>query len=348
MENDIKLKVDGEGRIFFWDNLKSLLIILVVVGHSVDFYTSTSPMMRDIYFFIYTFHMPLFIFVSGYFSKRVVEGKHLSIEKVFSFLTLYLLMKFCFFILTKYMFGSSEVDFKFLVEPSVPWYLLAMSVWFCFTYILKDIKPVFVIVFSVFIGIIVGYYKLVSVKDLFSLSRILVFFPYFIVGYYFKQNHLIKILKCSWLKWVSLISITTLFIIILLYGQDIYSFRGFLTGRNSYLSLDRPLNGGFYRLMFYGVSTIISLAIIYITPKGKLFITKFGTRTLQIYFIHPLVLTIYHHYKLNDYIIKIFPNSWKIIYLLLAVALALVLSLKIFEYPFTKVMNIKFKKMLKD
>ncbi|MGV8981457.1 acyltransferase family protein [Clostridium sp.] len=348
MENDIALKVDGEGRIFFWDNLKILLIILVVVGHSVDFYTSTSRMMRDIYIFIYTFHMPLFIFVSGYFSKRVVEGKHLSIEKVFSFLILYLLMKFSFFILTKYMFGNSEVDFKFLVESGVPWYLLAMSVWFCFTYILKDIKPVFVIVFSILIGIVVGYYKLVSVKDLFSLSRILVFFPYFIAGYYFKQNHLIKILKCSWLKWVSLISIAILFIIILLYGQEIYLLRGFLTGRNSYLSLNRPLHGGFYRLMFYGLSTIISLAIIYITPKGKLFITKFGTRTLQVYFIHHLVLSTYHHYRLNNYIIKVFPNNWEIIYLLLAVGLALVLSLKIFEYPFTKIMNIKFKKMLND
>ena len=246
------------------------------------------------------------------------------------------------------MFGNSEVDFKFLVEDSVPWYLLAMSVWFCFTYTLKDIKPVFAIVFSVLIGIMVGYYKLVSVKDLFSLSRILVFFPYFIAGYYFKHNHLIKILKCSWLKWVSLISITALFIIILLYGQEIYSFRGFLTGRNSYLSLNRPLLGGFYRLMFYGLSTIISLAIIYITPKRKLFITKFGTRTLQVYFIHHLILSTYHHYKLNDYIIKMFPENWKIVYLLLVVGLALVLSLKIFEFPFKKIMNIKFRKILRD
>ncbi|MGH4052340.1 MAG: acyltransferase family protein [Clostridium sp.] len=342
------LKMDDSGRVFFWDNLKVMLIVLVVVGHSVDFYTSDSLMMRDIYIFIYTFHMPLFIFVSGYFSKTVVEGKHLSIEKVFSFLTLYFLMKFCFFILAKYIIGNSELDFKFLVEAGIPWYLLAMSVWFCFTYILKDIKPLFVIVISVFIGIMAGYYKVVSVKDLFSLSRILVFFPYFILGYYFKQDHLIKILKCSWLKWVSLICITALFIIILLYGEEMYVFRGFLTGRNSFLSLDRPLHGGFYRLMFYGLSTILSLAIIYITPKCKLFITRFGTRTLQVYFIHHLVLSTYHHYKLNDYIIEMFPEHWKIVYLLLAVMLALVLSLKIFEYPFTKIMNIKFKKILRE
>ncbi|MBU3111445.1 acyltransferase family protein [Clostridium lacusfryxellense] len=346
--NDKILKMDDKGRVFFWDNLKVLLIVLVVVGHSVDFYTADSLIMRNIYMFIYTFHMPLFIFVSGYFSKTVVEGKHLSIEKVFSFLTLYFLMKLCFFIVTRYLLGNSETDFKFLVEAGVPWYLLAMSVWFCITYIIKGIKPVFVIIFSVIVGIMVGYYKIVSVKDLFSLSRILVFFPYFIIGYYFNQNQLIKILKCSWLKWISLISIIILIIIICLYGQDMYLFRGFLTGRNSFLTLKRPIFGGAYRLMFYGLSIILSLAILYITPKGETFVTKFGTRTLQVYFIHHLVLSTYHYYKLNDYIIKMFPDYWEIVYLFLAVGLALVLSLKIFEYPFKKIMDIKFKKILRD
>ncbi|WP_443663627.1 hypothetical protein, partial [Clostridium sp.] len=47
-KNSDKIKMDDEGRIFFWDNLKVLLIILVVVGHSVDFYTPTSLMMKDI------------------------------------------------------------------------------------------------------------------------------------------------------------------------------------------------------------------------------------------------------------------------------------------------------------
>ena len=37
--NGNKIKMNEEGRVFFWDNLKVLLIILVVVGHSVDFYT---------------------------------------------------------------------------------------------------------------------------------------------------------------------------------------------------------------------------------------------------------------------------------------------------------------------
>jgi len=346
--NDTILRIDDKGRVFFWDNLKLLLIILVVVGHSVDFYTHDSLMMRDIYLFIYTFHMPLFIFVSGYFSKSVVDGRHLSLEKVFSFLTLFFLMKLCFFVLSKYIFGNSGTDFKYLTEAGVPWYLFAMSVWLCLTYIVKDVKPVSVVIFSIIIGTIVGYYKVVSVKDLFSLIRIVVFFPYFIVGYYFDKNNLIKILKCSWLKWVSLISLAGIMIIILLYGDNVYFFRAFFTGRNSYESLNRPIHGGIYRVLSYGLSTIVSLAIIYLIPKGKTFVTKYGTRTLQVYFLHHLVLSAYHYYKLNDYVIEMFPNSWEIVYICLAIGLTFVLSLKIFEFPFKKIMSIKFKKILRE
>lgn len=56
-----------------WDNVKLILIILVVVGHVADYYMSKSTIMYIIRFYIYIFHMPAFLFVSGLFSKRVVR-----------------------------------------------------------------------------------------------------------------------------------------------------------------------------------------------------------------------------------------------------------------------------------
>lgn len=345
--NGNKIKMNEEGRIFFWDNLKVLLIILVVVGHSVDFYTPTSQMMKDIYLFIYTFHMPLFIFVSGYFSKTMIDGKQFRIAKVISYFLLYLLLKLCFFVLSRYIFGDINTQFRFFVEGGPPWYLFAMGVWLCISYVIHNIKPVIVISFSITIGVLVGYYKIVTVVDLFSLTRILVFFPFFISGYYFNGKDLIKILKCVWLKWFSLITITIVFVVIFVYGRDIYTLRGFFTGRNSYIALGEPVFGGIYRFLFYGLSTILSLAIMYITPNGRIFITKFGNRTLQVYFIHYLVLMIYQHYNLDIYLMNVFPYNWELVYLCLAVGLAFVLSLKIFEFPFKKIMGLKLNKILR-
>ena len=54
-------------RIAYWDNLKAILIFLVVLGHIVPECGAITYWLR---FAIYTFHMPAFVFVSGFFSKK--------------------------------------------------------------------------------------------------------------------------------------------------------------------------------------------------------------------------------------------------------------------------------------
>lgn len=56
-------------RLPYLDNIKGLLIIWVIVGHTIQYCSSTYE--TDFVFrFIYSFHMPLFFFVSGYLSNR--------------------------------------------------------------------------------------------------------------------------------------------------------------------------------------------------------------------------------------------------------------------------------------
>ena len=54
-------------RIALWDNLKFILITFVVAGHFADEIMDYSSIYSSIFLFIYAFHMPLFIFISGYF-----------------------------------------------------------------------------------------------------------------------------------------------------------------------------------------------------------------------------------------------------------------------------------------
>ena len=65
-----------EDRNYAFDNLKGFLIILVVVGHAVQCtYRSTdmNVWLNPVFNIIYTFHMPLFIFVSGFFFKSSLK-----------------------------------------------------------------------------------------------------------------------------------------------------------------------------------------------------------------------------------------------------------------------------------
>ena len=52
----------------YWDNFKGFLIILVVMGHCMWAYRD-SHIAGYLVKLIYIFHMPAFIFVSGYLSR---------------------------------------------------------------------------------------------------------------------------------------------------------------------------------------------------------------------------------------------------------------------------------------
>lgn len=54
-------------RLEYFDILKFFAIVLVVWGHAIQFF-STEYLDSFIYRFIYSFHMPLFMFIAGYFS----------------------------------------------------------------------------------------------------------------------------------------------------------------------------------------------------------------------------------------------------------------------------------------
>ena len=52
----------------YWDNLKFILIYCVVLGHCLGCCT-TSGLSVALWDFVYLFHIPLFVFISGRFSN---------------------------------------------------------------------------------------------------------------------------------------------------------------------------------------------------------------------------------------------------------------------------------------
>lgn len=74
-----------------WDNIKFILITCVVTGHMIYLFLGDSILAKGIYLWIYSFHIPAFLFLSGMFSKHAVETK--NSRRVLDYLTIYLLMK---------------------------------------------------------------------------------------------------------------------------------------------------------------------------------------------------------------------------------------------------------------
>lgn len=152
----------------YWDNIKGLLIFLVVFGHCLWEVDGRFVGVHAVLSLIYAFHMPAFAFLSGRFGSRPNAGSRGSI--------LWLFMAFCVVNLTMSLFWGIEP----VLEPKAhAWYLLALCAWRALTKHVHDRKGVLAVAITATFAI--GFFP--SVGNTLALTRILAFWPFYAAGY---------------------------------------------------------------------------------------------------------------------------------------------------------------------
>ncbi len=159
---------------YFIDNIKVVLIFLVVFGHLIERYIETSNLLMSIYMFIYIFHIPLFIYISGYLSKNIYKSKKIFFKDL---LIPYVLLNIVWYILA-YLY-TGEVNLPLIYPGWTLWFLLSLFFWrISLRYIIK-IK--YILPISFILGILIGF---IPNGSILSFSRTIVFLPFFLLGYY--------------------------------------------------------------------------------------------------------------------------------------------------------------------
>src|SRR5699024_11233596 len=107
-------------------NLKGILIFLVVFGHFLEIYKKEC---YELFVFIYAFHMPVFIFISGYFAKRMNKSK------IINLILLYLIYQTFFNVI---LFLNDDNPFQFTYgEPHFHmFYIVSVDVWYSIVYLI--------------------------------------------------------------------------------------------------------------------------------------------------------------------------------------------------------------------
>ena len=116
-----------QARNIEFDILKGILIVLVVVGHALQSCFSAPTDYHPLFIFIYTFHMPLFIFVSGYFFSSCLKYDFKTlIEKKTKRLIIPLLL-YSTILLGLFLASSSPKTLGRIYEVYVTyWYLICV------------------------------------------------------------------------------------------------------------------------------------------------------------------------------------------------------------------------------
>lgn len=278
-------------RIALWDNLKFILIFLVVLGHFIDPFTRSTS-IKFAFFYIYIFHMPLFIFVSGLFSKKNIDEKRYN--KIFEYLILYFICQIIIFIPELIINGKTNLSL--LSANGIPWFMLALFIFNILTIKVKKLDKKYALILFITLACFVGYDN--NINDLFILSRVFVFYPFFLTGYYTDQKKLITFVKNKKIKILSFLFLIGSFIFIYLFIKSFYQFRPLITGRNPFSTLGKYQKYGcLIRLAYYIGVPFFMLSIISLTPTKKTIFTNLGERSLCVYLLHrPLYIMFFYLY----------------------------------------------------
>lgn len=161
-----------------FDNLKGILIICVVLGHFLELCPSNSP-AEDLYLMIYSFHMPLFFFISGFYAK-------FSSRRLLRLFVLYGVFQLLYSIFALIFLKSAAAltPSRLLFNPYwLLWYLLVsiynqllLPAWLR----LGRRGKWAAFLLSIPVSLLCGYCPQIGYP--LSLSRFLVFLPYFLAG----------------------------------------------------------------------------------------------------------------------------------------------------------------------
>ena len=116
-------------RIETLDIYKGLLIFLVVWGHFMMLLIDREyPVARRLFLLIYSFHMPAFIFLSGYFYYGSWKKRGTVFKSICSWIVLYCAMKLMLNCCDILFYGEKKLIPNFLHESYAPWYILVMII----------------------------------------------------------------------------------------------------------------------------------------------------------------------------------------------------------------------------
>lgn len=281
------------------DVIKSFAIITVVVGHCIQYGSGIEFFDDSLYFdnflfkFIYSFHMPLFMLISGYlFAGSIHKGWKVCVRKKFDSLVVpilsWSLLPFVIFLfehwnegLTMYNVVGAYVN-KVLYSLWFLWAVFWCSIVVLIVYYwCRNSLWIYMLLF------VISFF----VPDIYHLDLYKYMYPYFIIGFLYREGNYKERFRRIYSSNYFLLVTGILFAVLLLfYGYEdyIYTSRHCIVNRwGSQLGIDIYR----YAIGFVG-STFVILGLYKVKRYLKILfpvLSYVGRRTMGIYILSGII-----------------------------------------------------------
>ncbi|AMQ70837.1 MULTISPECIES: acyltransferase family protein [Bacillus] len=284
-----------KSRDSYFDNAKFILIFLVVFGHILRSFINGNEFMLHLYKFIYTFHMPAFILVSGYFAKNFKRKgyvKKLAVKLIIPYLIFQgIYSVFYYLIQDESMASVNPIDPQWSL-----WFLVSLFFWNLLLYPFTKLPKMWALGASCGLAVMIGYLDFIS--STLSLSRTFVFLPMFLVGFYLKKRHF-DLLRAKRGRQIAAGVLGIVFLLCWCIDFD-YSW---LFGSEPYSTFGTvSLLSGLSRIGWYVLAFAATFSFLALVPQKRYFFTKWGTRTFYVYLLHGFIIKTLRQIGLEDHL----------------------------------------------
>ena len=170
------------------DSIKGLLIILVILGHLIIALDNYNFINHCVMGFIYIFHMPLFILISGYVTKHPDNQQPRDMWKTVGNIMVTLIIFQFISSLRIYLYHGDVLSSLKGFPFGILWYLFSLICWRVMLYYTPKAllnRPLLYLIIAIAVSMLSGVFHL---GTFLSVQRTLNFYFFFLLGFYYRQG----------------------------------------------------------------------------------------------------------------------------------------------------------------
>ncbi|MEU3288466.1 acyltransferase family protein [Streptomyces longwoodensis] len=271
------------GRDAFFDNAKYLAIVLVAVAHSWEPLKGDSRTLQAAYMFVYAFHMPAFIVVSGFFSRSFDGGPDRLRRLITGVAVPYVVFETAYPLFRQAVDGQ-PMDITLLDPWYLTWFLVALFIWRLTTPVWKLVRwPLpLALVLAMLASVTPG------IGDDLDLQRVLQFLPFFVLGLCLKPEHFRLVRRRS--VRIAAVPVFALALTFAYWAVPRMNTAWFYH-RDAAQELAAPWwVGPVMQLALFGCSLLLTACFFAWVPGRTLWFTALGAGTLYGYLLHGFLI----------------------------------------------------------